>query len=318
MGGRRRTVLALALLAAFAGVFFGSEVRAAKIIGVGDYLQVSVLGAPEFTRLVKVREDGTVAYPYVTDVPVVGMTTTEMQTLLVTILQRYMDNPVVLIEMPANYTVHVQVLGQVRRPGSVQVPVGTDVQSAVSLAGGPAEHADASRAEVLRPAGTREDGSPKWDRIPANLNEFLATGNIRKLPKLQENDIVVVPSVTNSSSVMIVGWVVKPGNYVPYPDSNVLNMVLRAGGFKPDGDRTNVRHLYEDTPGHYVEQTLDLDAMISEGKIRQIPPANGGDVVIVSQYDPFFTWDRALAIMRDVSVIAGAYLLYLRIDRLEN
>lgn len=294
--------------------------EAVSTIDEGDYLRISVLGAQEFNRLVQVRPDGTVPYPYISDIPVVGMTTTELQTLLVSILQRYMDNPVVLIEKPETYTINVQVLGQVSRPGLVQVPVGTDIQSAISLAGGPADHADPSRVRVLRPLPSNgdDDGDPQWERIDVNLRQFLASGNVDELPKLRENDVVVVPSVTNNSSVMVVGWIQNPGNYVPYPDSNVLNIILQAGGFRPDGDRSNVRHLYQTGPGMYEEQTLDLQGLIEDGKIAQIPPVSSGDVIIVSEYDPFFTWDRMLAILRDVSVVASAYLIYLRIDRLES
>ncbi len=308
-------VLFLALVMALTLI---PDARAARTIDVGDHLQISVLGAPEFNRLLKVRDDGTVPYPYITEIPVVGMTTTEMQTLLVTILRRYMDNPVVVVEIPENYTIKVQVLGQVRQPGLVQIPVNTDVQSAISLAGGPADHADPSGVHILRPTGTSASGETEWKRIDANLREFLASGDLKDLPKLQEDDIIIVPSITNNSSVMVVGWVNKPGNYVPYADSNVLNMVLLAGGFRPDADRSNIKHLFMTSPGVYRETELDLDEIIEEAQIAQIPPVSGGDVIIVSLYDPFFTWDRMLQMLRDVSVIASAYLIYLRIDRLDN
>ncbi|MCB2213182.1 polysaccharide export protein [bacterium] len=308
-------MLFLAVVMAFTLI---PDARAARTIDVGDHLQISVLGAPEFNRLLKVRDDGTVPYPYITEIPVVGMTTTEMQTLLVTILRRYMDNPVVVVEIPENYTVNVQVLGQVRQPGLVQIPVNTDVQSAISLAGGPADHADPSGVHILRPTGTDASGETEWKRIDANLREFLASGDLKDLPKLQEDDIIIVPSITNNSSVMVVGWVNKPGNYVPYADSNVLNMVLLAGGFRPDADRSNIMHLFQVSPGVYRETELDLDEIIADAQIAQIPPVSGGDVIIVSLYDPFFTWDRMLDLLRDVSVIASAYLIYLRIDRLDN
>ncbi len=309
--------IVMLVLAMLAVVTVLSDVYAAKTIDMGDHLQISVLGAPEFNRLVKVESDGTVAYPYLAEIPVVGMTTAEMQTLLVTILRRYMDNPVVVVEMPETYTIQVQVLGQVRQPGMVQVPIGTDVQSALSLAGGPAEHADPSRVHILRPAGTSASGETEWVKIDSNLREFLASGDIKELPTLEENDVVIVPSITNDTSVMVVGWVNKPGNYVPYPDSNVLNMVLAAGGFKPDADRSNLKYLYQVGPGQYGERELDIDQIIDDAQIAQIPAVNGGDVIIVSMYDPFFTWDRMLDLLRDVSVIASAYLIYLRIDKLQ-
>jgi polysaccharide biosynthesis/export protein len=310
--------MVMLLLAMLAVVTSISDVFAAKTIDLGDHLQISVLGAPEFSRLVQVETDGTVAYPYITEIPVVGMTTNEMQTLLVTILRRYMDNPVVVIEIPETYTIRVQVLGQVRQPGLVQLPIGTDVQSALSLAGGPAEHADPSRVHILRPSGVSASGETEWTKIDSNLREFLATGDITGLPQLEENDVIIVPSVTNDTSVMVVGWVNKPGNYVPYPDSNVLNMVLAAGGFRSDADRSNLKYLHQVGQGQYRETEVDIDQIINEAKIGQIPPVSGGDVIIVSLYDPFFTWDRTLELMRDISVIASAYLIYLRIDRLEQ
>ncbi|HEX04140.1 MAG TPA: hypothetical protein ENH10_03155, partial [Bacteroidetes bacterium] len=313
----RRFVTAM-LLVMLAIVVNWSDAQAVRTIEIGDHLRVSVLGAAEFNRLVKVESDGTVAYPYISEIPVAGMTTAEMQTLLVTVLRRYMDNPVVVIEIPASYTIQVQVLGQVRQPGLVQIPVGTDVQSALSLAGGPGEYADPSRIHILRPTGVSASGETEWTKIDSNLRDFIASGDISKLPILEENDVVIVPSITNETSVMLVGWVNKPGNYVPYPDSNVLNMVLAAGGFKSDADRSNLKHLYLVGPGQYRENTLDIDSIIDQARISEIPLVHGGDVIIVSIYDPFFTWDRMLGMLRDVSVVASAYLIYLRIDRLDS
>lgn len=311
-------MFAALILLIIVGFFAAGKAEAQKTIDVGDYLRIAVIGAPEFTRTVRVRPDGTIPYPYLTDVPVVGMTTTEVQTLLVNILRRSIENPVVVVETPQQHVISVKVLGQVRRPGTLEVPMGTDIQTALSLAGGLAEHADPSRIKVLQPVGEGEGGETEYNEKQVDMRQFLATGDVGDLPKLQEEDLVVVPSVVNSTSVMVVGYVPKPGNYVPYPDSNVLNIILNAGGFSPSADRSSVRHLYQTSPGQYAEHTLDIEALIADGQVAQIPPVSGGDVIIVQDYDPFFTWDRVLAIMRDVSVIASAYLLYLRIDRLEG
>ncbi len=282
---------------------FGEEIQR------GDYLGISVIGDPEFSRIVQVQNDGSVLYPYIQGFPIQGMTPVELQTLLVRTLQIYIDNPVILVEILSQYTIRIQVLGQVNNPGIIEIPADLDIQSSVSIAGGLTQLADPRKTHILRKVNPDDD----WEKIPVNLQKFMFYGDLKELPKLRENDIIMVPGMTRGSYVVIIGAVVRPGNYIPLPESNLLQVILQAGGISPKADASNIKLLRPVNDGTYHKEILNLDKVLKKDQLQLIPAVKGGDIIIVQEKGGFLDWGNTFKFIRNITILLSLYLILRRV-----
>lgn len=291
-------------------MIMSGEVYATDTIEIGDYIAINVVGDEDFNRVVTVESDGTIAYPYIDEVPISGLTISELQVILVRTLQSYLDNPVVFVEILERYSITIQILGQVKNPGLIEIPSHLDVQSAVTLAGGMTELADPSKVHVLR---KEIDNSDESLRLKADLTEFMLTGNLDLLPELQENDIVIVPGASKNSYITVIGAVQNAGNYIPYPESDVLQIILQAGGLSERANSKNIKLLRFVDTGKYDEHIVNLEKLIRNNNIHLIPRVSGGDIIIVQERGGFLDWDNTFKFMRNITILGSMYIIAKRL-----
>ncbi|MFH0798864.1 MAG: polysaccharide biosynthesis/export family protein [Pseudomonadota bacterium] len=162
-------------------------------INVGDVIEVSVWRTKDMDKDVIVRPDGVISYPLVGDVPVVGLTLTELDRKLTTDLKAFIRNPIVSIAIKKFGGTKVIILGEVKAPG-VYTPSGQgSVLELIALAGGFTDDGVRSRTLLIR--GGLESPRP----IPLNLAAALARGDQDENPPLMPNDIVYVPKSATAS-----------------------------------------------------------------------------------------------------------------------
>jgi polysaccharide export outer membrane protein len=127
-----RHLSAALLLAAF----LSGPARAAYLLDVGDVLEVSVLGVPDYRRRVAVNVDGEVSLPLVGEVRAAGLGLAELRRRVTDLLAgtRKLQEPDVTVELVELRPFYVT--GDVSRPGAVPFRGGLTVRSAVALAGG--------------------------------------------------------------------------------------------------------------------------------------------------------------------------------------
>ncbi|MBF5042593.1 polysaccharide export protein [Aggregicoccus sp. 17bor-14] len=152
----------------------------------GDTLSVRVFGQEGMSARARVREDGKISLPFLQDVQVVGYTPPVLAQQLQTRLKDYFANPVVTVALEEPRPFTVSVMGEVARPGLVQVERSNPgVLPALASAGGLTPFADHDAIFVLRP------GSPPR-RIRFKY-EALTTAEGRAAAfRLQSGDVVVV------------------------------------------------------------------------------------------------------------------------------
>lgn len=85
-------------------------------------------------------------------------------------------------------TVRVRVVGEVKKPGEVEVPPNSSVSSAVAIAGGPTDKAALNKVTFVR---LLENG--KVDRRRMDLS------NLTDTEQIQDGDVVLVPKSTGSA-----------------------------------------------------------------------------------------------------------------------
>ena len=127
---------------------FGDVYRIKK----GDTLLIAVVGQPEYTHSVQVREDGKINY-FGGDFDVAGQTVIAVNHLIREFLVKdnHVRNPIVMVS-PALQENGVFVGGAVKAPGRYPISPETDIglYRAIALAGGMAENADHQGIQLIR------------------------------------------------------------------------------------------------------------------------------------------------------------------------
>ncbi len=154
-------------------------------IGVEDDLQISVWREPELSGAVTVRPDGMITLPLLNDIPVVGLKTEELQSLLTEKLKAFVNEPQVTIIVRAIRSRKVFLFGSAARQGSFPLNSRKTVLELLAEAGGLGQFAKSESIYILRKEGSRQAG------IPFSYKNAL-TGRGSDVV-LQPGDMVVVP-----------------------------------------------------------------------------------------------------------------------------
>jgi polysaccharide biosynthesis/export protein len=155
-------------------------------VGAGDKLRIEVYKDPQISQSVQVRPDGKITLPLIGDMEATGKTPLELRDEIATSLKEYITNPTVTVIVVEAIASQVFVMGEVTRPGPMQLHGPTTILQALAMAGGFKEFANTKDVRVLRPAA-----SGKMETIHFNYKTVL-TGETKPF-YLRPGDTVVVP-----------------------------------------------------------------------------------------------------------------------------
>ncbi len=242
----------------------------------------AVSGAPAFQQGIRVSAGGDANVPMLGSVRVTGLTTTGLEReisrrlMAAGILRAPQVNVLV-----AEYRSHVvAVIGSVERPGLYPVTrPGATLADLVWTAGGP--NRESGRMVEFTPAGdtTSSDRSPIHLDIQALLRQS-SNGNGLPNPPVQPGDVINLPL---AGSVLVDGWVEKPGAYPITRGLTVSGAVAAAGGhsFPANQRRAEVRRVLAN--GEDRSFTVDLEA-VTKGEAPDVPVTDGDVVRLPTSY----------------------------------
>lgn len=222
---------ALALTASSAGAAQGQEAGEPAqeyALGVGDVVEVGVLGREEFKTRARIRPDGTVLLPFLGEVAAASLTPTEFSASVAAALQRgqiYAD-PAVVVDVVSYASQYVIVLGAVAKPGLVPIDRAYRLSEILARVGG-AEPGGAGYV-VLTPAS----GAERRYTI-----ERLATGAANEDPLVAPGDKIYAPE---AKLFYIYGEVNSPGAFPMMTEPTVRKALAQGGGIKPTGTHRKV------------------------------------------------------------------------------
>ena len=154
-------------------------------IGPEDILSIAVWKNDSLTRTVPVRPDGKISLPLLNDVQAAGLSALQLRDVLAQKLGAYMPNPEVSVIVTSINSFKVSLIGEVARPGRLELRSWTTVLDALALAGGFTQFASRSKIVILQPDGKG------MKRIPFNYNKAL-DGEQENF-YLRNGDIILVP-----------------------------------------------------------------------------------------------------------------------------
>jgi polysaccharide biosynthesis/export protein len=165
----------------------GVPVASDYVIGAEDLLQVSIWKNEAMSRTLPVRPDGKISLPLLHDIQAAGLTPLQLRDKIAAALAEFMPNPEVSVTVMEVKSYRVSVLGEVQKPGVLQLKAPTTVMEALALAGGFKDFASPSKIIIFR-----KDGSGQTQRLRFNYNRAVGNGGEENV-SLKSGDVVVVP-----------------------------------------------------------------------------------------------------------------------------
>ena len=120
----------------------------------GDVLQISVWNEDGLQKETLVAPDGSISFPLVGELNVIGKSVSELRQQIKESLTRYISDPIVTVTVSQVLGNRIYVLGQVNRPGHFIVNPMVDVMQALSMAGGTTAFASLNNIIILRRSGS--------------------------------------------------------------------------------------------------------------------------------------------------------------------
>jgi polysaccharide export outer membrane protein len=158
------------------------------IIGPEDVLQITVWKNDTLSRTLPVRPDGKISLPLLHDIQAAGLTPMQLRDKLANALSEFMPSPEVAVTVSDVRSYRVSVLGEVQKPGQLQLKADTTVLEAIALAGGFRDFASPGKIMILR-----KDNKGATQKIPFNYNRVVKDNRSQDNVTLKSGDVVVVP-----------------------------------------------------------------------------------------------------------------------------
>lgn len=158
------------------------------VIGDDDVLAIDVWKDPEISKQIPVRSDGKISLPLVGEVVAAGKTPPQLEQEITTRLRGYITDPQVTVIVQQINSQKYNMLGQVNKPGSFPLIVGTTIVDAIASSGGLRDFAKKKSIYILRP----NPGGGET-RIPFNYDKFLKGQDPTQNIQIKPRDTIVVP-----------------------------------------------------------------------------------------------------------------------------
>lgn len=157
------------------------------ILGAEDLVEILVWRNEALSRTVSIRPDGKISLPIIGDLQAAGLTATQLRDSIKDHLQEYKETPEVSVIIREVNSLAVFIMGEVARPGKLQLRSETTLLQALSLSGGFTQYADSDNILLLR----REKGGET--RIRVRYKDIVSGRNPDGNILLRRGDTILVP-----------------------------------------------------------------------------------------------------------------------------
>jgi protein involved in polysaccharide export with SLBB domain len=242
------------------------------VVGPGDDLIVQIYGIAQATINLKVSNEGKVVIPNVGLSHVGGLTIEAVKSLLTQkIGTRYAGlagiNPSSYLQVTlANVrTIKVNIVGDVKAPGTFQLPSYTTAFNALYSAGGPTTKGSFRAIQLFRAGRLVTE---------IDLYDFLLKGKTDHNVRLEDGDVLLVPKYVNR--VEVIGEVRRPLYFETKAKENVNDLIQMANGFKEAAFKEHItiqRYTGVDRSILHIESTDFSKTSLEDGDVVSVAKA---------------------------------------------
>ena len=290
-------------------------------LGPGDRLQIDIFNVPEYSGEYTVLVDGSISLPVLGNIPVGGLTISQLTQVITRAYGEYIRRPVTSVRMLQPRPVKIAIAGEVSSPGAYTIEIEQQypsVSDLINLAGGFTTVADLGKVQVRR----NFQGNERVFTLDflslvrlADLSEdmTLRDGDRIYIPTKTNLDAAEVDFLTNTTpgiqtsqalNIAVVGEVAQPGSYQLAPENGGNNgggqparltqAIAAAGGIKPLADINRVQVRRSTRNG--LKQTFELDLLelLQGGNLDSDLILQDGDTIFVPTSEDFAVADSRI------------------------
>ncbi len=189
-----------------------------------DTIRLAVYEEPDLSVQVRILKTGQASFPLIGSVEIGGLSVVAAAAKIRELYAKdYLVDPKLTLTVDEYATEFISVIGAVKNPGQIPMPVSgrLDLASAMATAGGLAENADANGIQLVRASGTT-----------SNFSMSSIGGGSGRIQLEAGDRVIVNQSAFVGKSMSVLGQVAKPGP-VAFPLNgrlDLVNAIAMAGG----------------------------------------------------------------------------------------
>ena len=239
------------------------------VLGPGDQLIIDIYGASQETHTLTVSPDGDVTIPEYGPVHVSGLTVSAAQSRIRSRLGGNFESSDIKASLGQTRTIMVNVMGEVKAPGTYTLSAFATVFHALYMAGGVSDLGTLRNIKVFR----------QGRQISVvDIYEFILNGRLAGNVRLQDNDVIQVG--TYDCLVDITGRVKRPMAYEMRKTESLATLLKYSGGFTGDAFKKLLRVL---------RKSEDLKSVynVEEFELAEFKVEDGDSVIVDSMINRF-------------------------------
>ena len=199
-------------------------------IGPGDLITINIWGASQQTIEGEVSSDGYIVVESIGPIKLAGLSVERARTVLRNKLGEHYNDCSIDLSLSETRSIQVQVMGEVKLPGTYTLSSLSTAFNALYMAGG------ISKIGTLRDIKVYRGGKNISD---IDVYDYILNGNSRGDIRLEDNDVIVVGAY--NCLVQIKGNVKRPMWYEMKKTETVKDLLDYAGSFTGNAYTKNVR-----------------------------------------------------------------------------
>ena len=218
------------------------------VLGPGDAIYIDVYGASQKTEEVTVSPDGYVVIEDFGPIQVSGLTVEQASARVRSQLGARYSSSKIRLSLGQTRTITVNVMGEVKTPGSYTLSAFATVFHALYMAGGPSEIGTLRNIKVYRN-----------NRLVTTVDvyDYILNGKLSGNIRLADNDVITVG--TYDCLVNVTGKVKRPMYYEMKRSESMKTLITYAGDFASDAYRKSVRVVRKEGSRYAVYNVGEFD-----------------------------------------------------------
>lgn len=232
------------------------------ILGPGDVLKISVYDNEDLLTVTRVSDDGGILMPLLGQVRVQGLTVSNAASHIAELLaDGYIINPQVNIFVEEFRSKKAIVLGQVNKPGLIEMSGPTSFLELISKAGGLA-------AEFGETATIKRRDHEKDNVIFIDLKSLIEGGDLSQNIPVLDGDTIYVGK---AGMCYVTGEVKSPDAYKCGNNITVLKLIALAGGFTGKASRSSIRVIRIVNGEKKIFEDVEMDMPVQPDDVIIVP-----------------------------------------------
>ena len=218
------------------------------VLGPGDAVFVDVYGASQRSVQETISPDGFIVIEGFGPIQVSGLTVQQANSRVRSQLGARYSSSKIRLSVGQTRTIMVNVMGEVKSPGTYTLSAFSSVFHALYMAGGPSEIGTLRNIKVYR-----------HNKLVTTVDvyDYILNGKLSGNVRLGDNDVIVVGSY--DCLVNVTGKVKRPMYYEMKKNESVGTLIDYAGGFAGDAYRKSVRVVRKSGTQYSVYNVNEFD-----------------------------------------------------------